>query len=101
MRANWDWTSPQTSSSSARTTQAHLWELLEAGLGIGFGQANLVPFTPVLVALPIKMGIPPLPIWLTTHGELFTSARIRAIYDALASGLSAYINGVTSPFALR
>ncbi len=80
---------------------AHLWELLKAGLGIGFGQANLVPLTPGLVALPIDMNIPPLPVWLTTHRELFTSARIRAIYDALASGLSAYINGATSPFAPR
>ena len=80
---------------------AHLWELLKAGLGIGFGQANLVPLTPGVVALPIDMGIPPLPIWLTTHRELFTSHRIRAIYDAVASGLLAYINGATAPFAPR
>jgi len=78
---------------------AHLWELLKAGLGIGFGQANLVPITPGLVALPIDMNIPPLPIWLTTHRELFTSTRIRAIYDALASGLAGYINGPTTPNA--
>lgn len=78
---------------------AHLWELLKAGLGIGFGQANLVPLTPGLVALPIDMNIPPLPIWLTTHRELFTSTRIRAIYDALASGLAGYINGPTTPNA--
>ena len=38
------------------------------------------------------LAIPPLPIWLTTHRELFTSHRIRAIYDALAEGLIAYIN---------
>lgn len=36
---------------------------------------------------------PALPIWLTAHRQLFTSARIRAIYDALADGLRAYING--------
>lgn len=71
--------------------QTHLWELIRAGLGIGFGQANLVRRTPGLVILPIELGIPPLPVWLTTHRELFTSHRIRAIYDALADGLSAYI----------
>jgi DNA-binding transcriptional LysR family regulator len=73
--------------------QPHLWQLLRAGLGIGFGQINLVRRTPGLVALPIDLSIPPLPIWLTTHRELFTSHRIRAIYDALAAGLTAYIEG--------
>src|SRR5690606_6695485 len=73
--------------------QTHLWELLKGGLGIGFGQLNLVRRTPGLVALPIDLSIPPLPVWLTTHRELFTSHRIRAIYDAVADGLSAYIRG--------
>ena len=45
-----------------------------------------------MVALPLDLAIPPLPVWLTTHRELFTSHRIRAIYDALAEGLLAYIN---------
>ncbi|MET3928026.1 LysR family transcriptional regulator [Devosia sp. 2618] len=73
--------------------QTQGWELIKAGLGIGFGQANLVPLTPGLVALPLDLKLPPLEIWLTTHRELFTSHRIRAIYDALADGLSTYING--------
>ena len=73
--------------------QSHCWELLKAGLGIAFGQQQLVASTPGLVALDIDPQIPPLPIWLTTHRELFTSHRIRAIFDALAAGLLAYING--------
>ena len=73
--------------------QPHLWELLKAGLGIGFAQENLVRRTPGMEVLPIDVRIPPLPVWLTTHKELFTSHRIRAIYDALAEGLAAYING--------
>lgn len=72
--------------------QTHLWELLRAGLGIGFAQANLVRQTEGVVAVPIDLGIPPLEIWLTTHKELFTSHRIRAIYDALAVGLDTYIS---------
>lgn len=73
--------------------QTHLWELIRAGLGIGFGQANLARKTRGMIILPIDLGIPPLPVWLTTHRELFTSHRIRAIYDAVADGLSAYIRG--------
>ena len=65
---------------------------LTAALGIGFAQAGLIRRTPGMVALPIPLGIPPLPVWLTTHRELFTSHRIRAIYDALASGLATYIS---------
>lgn len=71
--------------------QAHLWELIRAGLGIGFAQVGLAQATPGLVALPIDLNIPVLPVWLTTHRELFTSHRIRAIYDALADGLATYV----------
>jgi DNA-binding transcriptional LysR family regulator len=73
--------------------QCHLWELIKAGLGIGFAQSGLVHDTPGMVALPIDLAIPALPVWLTTHRELFTSHRIRAIYDALADGLTAYMGG--------
>jgi len=71
--------------------QPQLWELIKAGLGIGFGQEQLARRTPGLVVLPIDLAIPPLPIWLTVHRELFTSPRIRAIYDGVAAGLGAYI----------
>ena len=73
--------------------QAHVWELMRAGLGVGFGQENLLRRTPGMVVLPFDVHIPPLPVWLTTHKELFTSHRIRVIYDAIAKGLSAYISG--------
>ena len=71
--------------------QPHLWELMRAGLGIGFAQDNLVRRTPGMVTLPINLAIPALPVWLTTHRELITAHRIRAVYDALAAGLSTYI----------
>ncbi len=77
--------------------QPHLWELLKAGLGIGFAQVNLARQTPGIVVLPIDVQIPLLPFWLTTHRELFTSPPIRAIYDALANGLHTYISGQQSP----
>lgn len=71
--------------------QANQWELMRAGLGIGFAQRNLLLATPGMVELPIDLAIPPLQVWLTTHREVLTSHRIRAIYDALAEGLAAYI----------
>ncbi len=67
------------------------WQLLTAGLGIGFAQENLVNSTPGMQALLPEIRIPPLEIWLTTHRELFTSRRIRAIYDALSEALSAHL----------
>lgn len=67
------------------------WELLKAGLGVGFGQLGMVADTPGMRALLPMIKIPPLEVWLTTHRELFLSPRIRAIYDRLAAGLGAYI----------
>ncbi|MEO8686361.1 MAG: LysR substrate-binding domain-containing protein, partial [Devosia sp.] len=77
-------------------SQTQMWELLRSGLGIGFAQKSLIDRTPGMVALPLDLAIPPLQIWLTTHKELFTSHRIRAIYDALADGLVDYINAPIS-----
>lgn len=77
-------------------SQTQMWELLRCGLGIGFAQKSLIDRTPGMVALPLGLAIPPLQVWLTTHKELFTSHRIRAIYDALADGLVDYINAPNS-----
>ena len=67
------------------------WQLLIAGLGIGFAQENLVKHTPGMQAILPEIRIPPLEIWLTTHRELFTSRRIRAIYDALSEALATHL----------
>ncbi|MDP1732693.1 MAG: LysR family transcriptional regulator [Devosia sp.] len=74
-------------------TDSHtgMWELMKAGLGIGFAQAGLVRDTAGMVAVLPGFGVPPLQVWLTTHRELFTSRRIRAIYDRLGEGLAHYL----------
>ena len=66
------------------------WELIKAGLGIGFGQRRLVAEASGMVALLPEVNFP-MEVWLTTHKELVTSRRIRAVYDALAEGFSAYL----------
>ncbi len=76
-------------------SQTNMWQLLQAGLGIGFAQSILVARTPGMVALLPELKPPPLEVWLTTHRELFTSRRIRAIYDRLAVGLTHAISGTS------
>jgi DNA-binding transcriptional LysR family regulator len=72
-------------------SQTAAWELMKAGLGIGFAQECLVDTTPGMVKLLPALAPPPLEVWLTTHRELFTSRRIRAIYDRLGETLSLYL----------
>jgi len=72
-------------------SQTHLWELVRAGLGISFGQMPLIASTPGMRTLLPQLEIAPLEVWLTSHRELMTSHRIRAVYDALGEGLAGYI----------
>lgn len=72
-------------------SQTAMWEMMKAGLGIGFAQRGLVrDAAGMRVVLP-DFAVPPLEVWLTTHRELFTSRRIRAIYDRLGEGLTHYL----------
>lgn len=71
-------------------SQTLIWEAAKAGLGVSFAQKILVDATPGMVALLPELVIPPLEVWLTTHKELFTNRRIRAIYDRLGILLSSY-----------
>lgn len=69
-------------------SQTAAWELIKSGVGVGFAQALLVASTPGVVRLLPHLAPPPLEVWLTTHRELFTSRRIRAIYDRLGETLA-------------
>lgn len=81
----------------ARTdSQTAMWELLKAGVGVGFAQQGLVLETAGMLPLLPDLRPPPLEIWLTTHRELFTSRRIRVIYDRLAAGLTAYLDRIAA-----
>lgn len=72
------------------------WEMAKAGLGITFAQRVIQQATPGMVALLPAFAPPPLEVWLTTHRELFTSRRIRAIYSRLAEMLAGYYGSVAS-----
>jgi DNA-binding transcriptional LysR family regulator len=77
--------------------QTAMWEMMKAGLGIGFAQLGLVRDTHGMRELLPMLAPPPLEVWLTTHRELFLSPRIRAIYDRLATALSAYVAHASRP----
>jgi DNA-binding transcriptional LysR family regulator len=82
----------QRSDFALRTDDQPLfWELMRAGLGIGFAQEMLITRTPGMRAILPQIALPPLEVWLTAHRELFTSRPIRAIYDALAEGVLSYL----------
>jgi len=78
-------------------SQTAIWELLKAGLGLGFSQLGMVRDTPGMRELLPMLKIPPLEVWLATHRELFLSPRIRAIYGRLAAGLADYTGRLTRP----
>ena len=63
------------------------WQAVRAGLGIGFVATYLLrEDSDVLPLLPM-LKLPSLPMWLTVHREIRTSARIRAVYDFLAQAV--------------
>lgn len=69
--------------------QITAWELVCAGCGIGFGPNPLAAREPQLVRLDFGIEIPSLPMWLVTHREVRTSARVRKVFDFLAERLAA------------
>lgn len=74
-----------------------LWELVRRGLGAGIILRAFAMRTPELVRLlPDWPGIP-VPVWLVTHGELRTSARVRLVFDILAAELGKLM-GARMPF---
>jgi DNA-binding transcriptional LysR family regulator len=63
------------------------WSAVRAGLGIGFVADYLLRTDPAVQRVLPQLRIPPLPIWLTVHREIRSSARIRAVYDFLAQAV--------------
>ncbi|MFW5333027.1 LysR family transcriptional regulator [Hydrogenophaga sp. ZJX-1] len=63
------------------------WSAVRAGLGIGFVADYLLRTDPAVQRVLPQLRIPPLPVWLTVHREIRSSARIRAVYDFLAQAV--------------
>ena len=63
------------------------WELVTKGFGIG-AMSDIVAAETSGISRVLP-DLPPIefPVWLTTHRELQSSARIRLVFDCLASAL--------------
>ncbi|WP_322014260.1 LysR family transcriptional regulator [Paraburkholderia sp. J12] len=67
--------------------------MIRAGCGIGFCQAGVARRDPRLVRVLEARATFSLDTWITMHEDLRGNPRCKAVFDALATGLSAYIEG--------
>ncbi len=65
--------------------QVVCWRMVQAGMGIGFGQHAIASNDPNLIAIWPQLQVGSLPVWLTAHQELRMSPRVRASFDHLAA----------------
>lgn len=63
------------------------WELVRAGCGIGFAQADVGRSDPTLAEIDIGLALPVLPVWLTAHEVMRQTPRIRRVWQLLEEGL--------------
>lgn len=78
---------PEQFSITANSGVA-MWELVKRGVGLAVMFKDLADVTPdVEVVLPNEISAD-VPVWLVTHRELKTNARIRAIFDVLSEKLT-------------
>lgn len=68
--------------------QVVYWRLVVSGAGIGANQRSIGDAEPGVRRVLIDQNMPNLPVWLTVHEELKTSALIRRVYDFLTEALS-------------
>jgi len=66
---------------------------LRAGVGVGGAQENIVRRTPELERLFAAEFAVPLEIWLVAQEDVADTPRVRAMWDALAKGLTAFVKG--------
>lgn len=68
------------------------WELVRAGCGIGFAQADIGRRDPLVSEIDMDMHLPTLPIWLTAHEAMRQTPRVRRVWDLLAEGLKPLVS---------
>ena len=69
------------------------WQLILAGAGIGLTYAQHGAADPRVRRILQDVPLPVLPVWLTCHSELKSSARIRLVFDHLRDALGRRIGG--------
>ncbi len=69
--------------------QAAYWHLVRAGCGVGATQRVIGDAEPLVERILLDINLPVLPVWLTAPDALRTNARIRRVWELLASALAA------------
>jgi DNA-binding transcriptional LysR family regulator len=64
-----------------------VWEMVRRGLGVGVMLSAIADRTEGIVRLLPDLPGMAVPVWLVSHRELRTSARVRLVFEALAGGL--------------
>jgi DNA-binding transcriptional LysR family regulator len=83
-RLTWDRFSFRTDSLVAQL------EAARAGAGIAGLQLEIASRYPELVRVLADLEIPPMPVWIVTHGDLRTGAHIRAVFHHIGDALAGY-----------
>ncbi|ODT48979.1 LysR family transcriptional regulator [Devosia sp. 63-57] len=65
------------------------WEWVRRGMGMALMLEKVAEATPGVELVWPEMEPVPIPVWLVTHREIHTSARIRLVFDLLAEHLGA------------
>lgn len=68
------------------------WELVRAGCGIGFAQADVGRADPSVVEVNLGVPLPQLPVWLTAHEAMHHTPRVRRVWDLLITGLAPLVS---------
>ena len=67
--------------------QVACWEMVIAGLGIGFNQRIIGDKEDRVKRIHLPIEIPPMSVWLTAHAAVKSDPKIRRVYDFLANKL--------------
>jgi DNA-binding transcriptional LysR family regulator len=65
-----------------------VWEMVRRGLGVGITLGTIAARTPGIVRILPDVPVMRVPVWLVSHQELRTSARVRRVADILAEELA-------------
>jgi len=68
------------------------WHLVRAGCGLGFVQNVIARADPDMIEVPLDLDLPVLPVWLTAHEAMRSTARLRRVWDVLADGLKPLVS---------
>jgi DNA-binding transcriptional LysR family regulator len=68
------------------------WQLVRAGVGIGFMQRRIGLADPSVREIPLDLGLPVLPVWLTAHEAMRKTPRVRRVWGILEQALGALVS---------